>query len=104
VLSKGNINIVIDTKWKYDSQISMQDVRQIYAYGDYFGAKQNYLMYPDKLENKTLEIKEGNFYEFGSEERLIEKTCSLMYVDILSNGNLNMEIGNSILKTVFNKP
>ncbi len=101
VLSKGGTNIVIDTKWKYDSQISIQDVRQIYAYGDYFTASKNYLMYPDKLEKGEIEIREGRFYEADSENNFKDKACSLMYIDIIKENGLNMEIGNSILAKLF---
>lgn len=101
VLSKGDTNIVIDTKWKYDSQISIQDVRQIYAYGDYFSASKNYLMYPDKLTKGEIKVSEGSFYETQSEDEFKDKTCSLMYVDIMSDDSLNMEIGTSILTKLF---
>lgn len=101
VLSKGDVNIVIDTKWKYDSQISIQDVRQIYAYGDYFSASKNYLMYPDKLEKKEIEIDVGNFYDTQTGDEFKEKMCSLMYIDIMNEAGLNMEIGTSILKELF---
>jgi 5-methylcytosine-specific restriction enzyme subunit McrC len=101
VLSKGDINIVIDTKWKYDSQISIQDVRQIYAYGDYFFASKNYLMYPDKLTKGEIKVSEGSFYETQSDDEFKDKTCSLMYVDIMSDDSLNMEIGTSILTRLF---
>jgi len=101
VLTKGGTNIVIDTKWKYDSQISIQDVRQIYAYGDYFTASKNYLMYPDKLEKAEIEIREGRFYEADSEDNFKDKACSLMYINIIREEGLNMEIGNSILAKLF---
>ncbi len=101
VLSKGDTNIVIDTKWKYDSQISIQDVRQIYAYGDYFSASKNYLMYPDKLTKGEIKVSEGTFYETQSDDEFKDKTCSLMYVDIMSDDSLNMEIGTSILTKLF---
>ena len=101
MLSKDDINIVIDTKWKYDSQISIQDVKQIYDYGDYFFASKNHLMYPDKLTKGEIEISEGSFYETQSDHEFKDKTCSLMYVDIMSDDSLNLEIGTSILTRLF---
>ena len=101
VLSKGDTNIVIDTKWKYDSLISIQDVRQIYAYDDYFSASKNFLMYPDKLTKGEIKVSEGIFYETQSDDEFKDKTCSLMYVDIMSDDSLNMEIGTSILTKLF---
>lgn len=97
VLNKGDKNIVIDTKWKYDSTLSIQDVRQIYAYGDYFKAEQNYLMYPDKINNNTISISAGKFYDVNSKKEFTNKTCHLMYVDIIKEKKLNKDIGDIIL-------
>lgn len=101
VLEKDKRKVVIDTKWKYDSKISIQDVRQMYAYGDYFEANENYLMYPDKLDNLKLSTHTGNFYETNNKSNFTNKTCSLMYVDILDGNKLNREIGEEILKYCF---
>jgi 5-methylcytosine-specific restriction enzyme subunit McrC len=101
VISKGDTNIVIDTKWKYDSALSIQDVRQIYAYGDYFKANQNFLMYPDKITNATISVSGGKFYEIDSKKEFTNKTCHLMYVDIIKDKGLNKEIGTDILDAIF---
>lgn len=101
VLSKDGINIVIDTKWKYDSQICIQDIRQVYTYGDYFSASKNFLMYPDKLEYNGIVIEEGNFYNTTSNDAYKDKSCSLMYVDIIDDGELNRQIGAVILDSLF---
>lgn len=102
VLEKNNRKVVIDTKWKYDSKISIQDVRQMYAYGDYFEANENYLMYPDKLDNTAILIKKGNFYSQSDKNNISEKQCSLMFADILLDGKLNSDIGNRIIEKCLN--
>lgn len=58
-------------------------------------------MYPDKLAKDEIEISEGSFYETQSDDEFKDKTCSLMYVDILSGDSLNLEIGTSILTRLF---
>lgn len=101
VLEKSGKKVVIDTKWKYDSKISIQDVRQMYAYGDYFEANDNYLMYPDKLDQHKLVTHTGKFYDTNNKSNFTNKTCSLMYVDILNGNKLNTEIGEEILKFCY---
>lgn len=44
--------VVIDTKWKYRSDTSVGDVRQMYAYGRYLGDSDTFLLYPDWLEGQ----------------------------------------------------
>ena len=58
-------------------------------------------MYPDKLEKNEIEINEGNFYEPQSDNEFKGKTCSLMYIDIMNEEGLNLEIGTSILNELF---
>jgi 5-methylcytosine-specific restriction enzyme subunit McrC len=98
VLERGGKKVVIDTKWKYDSKISIQDIRQLYSYGDYFDAKINYLLYPDKHDNAPVIVEKGTFYSHSDKNELIDKWCSLMFADILLQGNLNLEIGNRIIE------
>jgi len=98
VLSKNGENIVIDTKWKYKSGVSMEDVRQMYAYGDYFRADQCYLMYPEKLQGSSISRQRGNFYDFSGEgESKLRKSCGLLFVDIIKDHDLYSGIGSEIL-------
>lgn len=48
VISNGEENWVIDTKWKLPQKQrpSDDDLRQLYVYGKYYNAKQTFLLYP----------------------------------------------------------
>jgi len=94
--------VVIDTKWKYRKEASIEDIRQMYAYGHYFGASNRFLLYPDQLPNSEIvKTVEGNF-AIPRIQRLNQNTnpgsCGLMFVDLLdANGKLNRSIGEKIL-------
>lgn len=105
----GKPNIVLDTKWKYDSKISEHDIRQMYAYGNYFDSLNSYLVYPDKLDNGNfVKISDGSFLpieeNLASDLKLTNKNeemmCGLMYVDLIRDGKLNKDIGEAIFKTL----
>jgi len=91
-------SIVLDTKWKYEKDVSMHDLRQMYAYGKYFNTLKSYLVYPDKITDvDSIEIKEGAFYHPGNNGIDKRNLCGLLYVDLLKNNKLNKEIGKQIL-------
>lgn len=106
VIRKPNANngesaVVIDTKWKYESGVSSQDIRQMYAYGRYFGALNNYLLYPGNLcDKEKVKIQEGNFY-CPEQSSLDDLSCGIMFVDLLSEEKLNSKIGEQILERCF---
>ncbi len=102
VLSQGNRNIVIDTKWKYQSKPSVEDVRQLYTYGHYFHSDSSYLLYPDQTgEESRVLIKEGKYYLPGNNDLNDSKqSCGLIFVDLLEDAKLNTSIGIEILKKV----
>jgi len=99
---------VLDTKWKYQSKISVEDVRQMFAYGKYFNSNQSYLVYPDKSDDIKSKVKKkkGYFYHTDIiEEKLNEENgCGLLFVDLLKSDNeksvLNKEIGHDILNEI----
>jgi 5-methylcytosine-specific restriction enzyme subunit McrC len=68
VIQKENETIVLDTKWKVLSKLRPDDadLRQLYAYQQYWGAAKGYLIYPavDGLESmgKDFHQPEGAFW------------------------------------------
>jgi 5-methylcytosine-specific restriction enzyme subunit McrC len=88
-------NYVIDTKWKHKQEISPDDLRQMYAYSHYFDAKKTFLLYPFCSENgEKIKLEIGNFE--GS-----NKSCSLLFVDLLHGDNLNLNVGEEIMKAII---
>lgn len=76
VLEKeGAANIVLDAKWKNigDQNPSVQDLRQLYVYHDYYQAQKVALVYPGST---TIAIKAGQFYTPNGS--LSPKECSVL--------------------------
>lgn len=93
--------IVVDTKWKYKSDTSIEDVRQMYAYGHYFGADEVFLLYPGRLNgNGSTDIRRGVFYSPGSGKDFSNDYCGIIIADILRNGCLNLGLGMEILSAL----
>jgi len=80
IKSKSQGNIVIDTKWKNIqndlAKISVDDLRQMYAYHHYFEAKKCYLLYPGNNEPIQNGLFGKNYY-FGAKE-IEPKHCGVM--------------------------
>lgn len=93
---------VLDTKWKYRKDTTVEDVRQMYAYNHYFITEESYLLYPDQLGSSGVLKLPGDFYEPGSETDYSDKKCGLMYVDLLDKyGDLNLSIGSAVIDTLL---
>jgi len=103
IVKYADKSVVIDTKWKYESKVSIQDIRQMYAYGDYFDAQQNYLLYPDKLdETDKVIVKSGKYFQPAiSNNSAWSKLCGLLYVDLIKENKLNKDIGIEILEKIL---
>jgi 5-methylcytosine-specific restriction enzyme subunit McrC len=97
--------IVIDAKWKnvYDSvkNVSMDDLRQMFAYHHYFDAARCYLLYPG-----TEDLKEGSFTNdsYFKNIDLGSKSCGIIISKAWINegkaGFLDRSIGTNILKSL----
>jgi len=74
--------LVLDTKWKnlngYNP--SPEDLRQMYVYHEYYGAKKVALVYPAPLSSKT----SGSFLDPKTSKRL-NKECSIISFSVESN-------------------
>jgi len=102
IIKYADKTVVIDTKWKYESKVSIQDIRQMYAYGDYFDAEQNFLLYPDKLDeiDKVI-VKSGKYFQpANSANSTWSKFCGLLHVDLIKDNKINKEIGIEILRNI----
>ena len=76
ILKKDERVVVLDTKWKLleKSKLSINDLRQMYAYSEYFGAQRAALVYP----GKEADLIKGKFKLKESE--LKEKKCDLLRI------------------------
>ncbi|UKT65221.1 McrC family protein [Pedobacter mucosus] len=97
--------VVIDTKWKniYSQvkNVSMDDLRQMFAYHYYFDAAKCYLLFPG-----TENLENGNFtnQSYFKKNNLGDKACGIIiskaWVIKEKKGYLNKDIGINILKSL----
>lgn len=99
VINKNKKNcIVLDTKWKnlYDNNPSVEDLRQMYVYHEYFGAQQVALVYPG---NKT--EKKGGIYIDPFTPRAIPMECNIISIGVESNiKSWQLKIGNDLNRLI----
>lgn len=100
-LTKDKItkSFILDTKWKYQSDTTAEDVRQMYAYSHYFGVPQSFLLYPDKI-SEGIRLSEGLFHK-ATLAWNPELTCGVGFINLLEGRKLNKSIGPAILNTLF---
>jgi len=81
-------NIIIDTKWKilWDRKPSIDDVRQMYVYNQYFDSNQSILLYP------TLIGKAPEDIVFEIEKHI----CQIKSIEIIKDGKLKNDITNEL--------
>ena len=97
VLKRGTDQcVVLDTKWKNldGGKPSPDDLRQMYVYGKYFGAKKVALVYPGKLN-----YRKGNYYLELEETRVGDFECGLHYIPVKEKiGDWQVEIAKQVCK------
>ncbi|GAO31720.1 McrC family protein [Geofilum rubicundum] len=72
---KNGKNYVLDTKWKMvDRKPSIEDIRQMYAYHQYFDAAKVALLFPG-----TAGYISGKFFETNQHRNLSDKECGLLF-------------------------
>lgn len=98
-LSHDEKNYIIDTKWKLvERKPSMDDVRQMYAYHQYFNAEKVALLYPGKADYIS-----GKFVDKIKQKKLTEMECGLMFTK--HNASVRQwqnEINQQVLKWIKN--
>lgn len=84
---------IIDTKWKipFNNSATIEDLRQMYAYGRFWAAEKLILLYPGKQES-------ASYIEYKNRE-LDEKKhqCKVSYANVVKDG-YNENIGKDILE------
>jgi len=96
--------VVIDTKWKniYDqvNKVSIEDLRQMFAYHHYFDAVKCYLLYPGNTSRKEGDFVPNSFFK----KDLGLKSCGIIISNAweIKNGKgvLNKSIGTEILQSL----
>jgi len=92
-------NIVLDTKWKVLKTVSpsMEDLKQMYVYNQYFDAKHSVLLYPQVYNLSDLKPTP---YKQKSPE-IPQFYCQIQFLEILSGQKLNKGLGMSILEKLL---
>lgn len=90
---------VLDTKWKVlqSNSPSMEDLKQLYIYCEYFSAERGVLLYPQVYGVKNTEV-----LPFHTEQAAEQtKKGQVLFLNILrENGQLNKRLGEELLKIV----
>ncbi len=99
--ASGQETYIIDTKWKVlnatNPKPSDEDLRQMYAYNLYWGAKRSMLLYPnaDPVEGKV-----GSYWK--GRQNPTDNQCKIGFISVLNTAQkLDMEIGDKILGKLF---
>lgn len=97
VLNKGTETIVIDTKWKrpYNNASSIEDLRQMYAYGRFWNATKLILLYPGDDD-------QGRFKPYPNpNDPELKHQCKTSFISVLDNDDiLDDEIGEKIINLI----
>ena len=103
VISRGDQTFVIDTKWKMpEGNIPADtDLKQMFAYNEYWQGIHAILLYPDNIPADEPAFISGSFANRGGGAR--QHKCSTMKVSVLdNNGLLYRQIGKRIFDSLEN--
>jgi len=92
VIEKGGETYIIDTKWKTPgTSTSVQDLRQMYAYGRFWNANRIMLLYPgDSGTTEFIPFLNDEYLPINSEtnnQELMKHECMKGFVSVLTKGN-----------------
>jgi 5-methylcytosine-specific restriction enzyme subunit McrC len=97
LLKLEHSNYVLDTKWKIiqSGQPSINDLKQMFVYSQYFDAEQSVLIYPATRESgDTPPIP----YAPTSSGDL--SYCQSIFVDLIKDGQLNRDLGAELFQKI----
>ncbi|QYS88797.1 McrC family protein [Flavobacterium davisii] len=100
IIEKCGKMAIIDTKWKNIDNVlpSVQDLRQMYAYNEYWDSQKAMLLYP--TSGNSTEIKQDDFGKYTNREK---NSCYLGKINIFDGDKLDDKIGDTILKWFYIK-
>jgi 5-methylcytosine-specific restriction enzyme subunit McrC len=92
---KNESHFIIDTKWKVKefAEPDDDDLKQMYVYNMYWKSEKSMLLYPT---TKELTTDFGKFHKGRDNNNL----CKLGFVKVMNGNELNLKIGNNILKLI----
>tara|TARA_R110002050_G_scaffold293373_3_gene449853 strand:- start:841 stop:1950 length:1110 start_codon:yes stop_codon:yes gene_type:complete len=100
VLSQGGLNYILDTKWKLVTRKpSIDDLRQMYAYHQFFKADKVALLYPGQYE-----YLKGNFTQIDNPKLLSDMECGLLFTEVDHSIKAWQRKINKQVETWINKP
>lgn len=102
IIRTGAKTFIIDTKWKLlkDSDPSIEDVRQMYAYNHHFNSGCSVLLYPDAYRRR------GKYSKYALPNLhtpdCAEHGCGVVFANILNSENqIELDFGNIILNQIL---
>ena len=92
---------IIDTKWKRstNNKASIEDLRQMYVYNKYWGAKKSMLLYPKGDLEKENVI--GTYYTDVDNEKDPENSCEIGYLNVIKEGKLSEDWADCFLDNLL---
>jgi 5-methylcytosine-specific restriction enzyme subunit McrC len=100
ILEDDTQKIIVDTKWKIvaDGKVGEADLRQVFAYGLYFGATKVVLLYPKALGASVINEPFAPIPHHPD----ISLSCSLVFADlVLEDGTINKEFASVFIHSLF---
>ncbi len=93
LLEKDDEKFIIDTKWKNvrNKEVSMEDLRQIFAYNEFWNAKKGMLLYPD--------INDIPDFEGEYKNKKDNHACKIGFIKVEEN---NDKFAEMIVDKIFN--
>lgn len=93
ILQKDNDIYVIDTKWKHpEKKASIEDLRQVYAYGRYWKSNRVMLLYPGEKPKEYANFKDGNYEEIMGYR---------FFVSVVSKQNGVLKLNNKMAEEIY---